>query len=70
MAVEHPPLDIDRILTTLERHQVDFLLVRGVAAIAHGALRPTGDLDCLARRSEENLERLARAMRELGDAYG
>lgn len=65
MTVEHPPLDIDRILTTLERHQVDYLLVGGVAAIAHGALRPTGDLDCLARRSEENLERLATAMREL-----
>lgn len=65
MAVEHPPLDIDRILTTLERHQVDFLLVGDVAAIAHGALRPTGDLDCLARWSEENLERLAMAMREL-----
>ncbi len=35
-----------------------------MAAIAHGAVRPTSDLDCLARRSRENLERLANATRE------
>ncbi len=65
MTAERPPLDIDRLLVTLERHQVHFLLVGGVAAIAHGAVRPTADLDCLARRSGENLTRLAGAMREL-----
>lgn len=65
MTAEGPPLDIDRLLATLDRHQVDFLLVGGVAAIAHGATRPTTDLDCLARRSRQNLERLAAAMREL-----
>jgi hypothetical protein len=65
MTAERVPLDIDRLLATLERHEVDFLLVGGVAAIAHGALRPTDDLDCLVRRSGENLARLAAAMREL-----
>ena len=47
MTAEQPPLDVDRLLATLERHSVDFLLVGGVAAIAHGARRPTADLDCL-----------------------
>lgn len=65
MTAEQPPLDIDRLLATLHRHDVDFVLVGGMAAIAHGALRPTADLDCLARRSAENLARLAAAMREL-----
>ncbi len=65
MTNERPPLDIDRLLATLDRHGVDYLLVGGVAAIAHGAVRPTSDLDCLARRSRANLERLANAMREL-----
>ncbi len=65
MTAEQSPLDIDRLLGTLERHQVEFVVVGGVAAIAHGAIRPTADLDCLARRSGENLERLAAAMREL-----
>ncbi len=38
---------------------------RCVAAIAHGATRPTSDLDCVARRSGTNLDRLAAALREL-----
>lgn len=60
-----PPLDVARLLDTLERHQVEYLLVGGVAAIAYGAVRPTVDLDCLARRGALNLSRLASAMREL-----
>lgn len=65
MTAEQPPLDVDRLLATLERHSVDLLLVGGVAAVAHGARRPTADLDCLARRSAGNLARLADALREL-----
>ncbi len=65
MTAEPPPLDIDHILATLQHHHVEFVLVGGVAAIAYGAVRPTADLDCLARRSAENLERLAAAMRDL-----
>ncbi len=62
---EPPRLDIDRLLTTLDHHGVRYLLVGGVAAIAHGALRPTKDLDCLALRSAENLDRLAASLRDL-----
>jgi hypothetical protein len=65
MTIEQPPLDIDRLVETLNRHGVEYLLVGGVAAIAYGAARPTVDLDCLAQRSTENLSRLALAMREL-----
>jgi hypothetical protein len=65
MTTEPPALDIDRLLTTLDRHEVDFVLVGGVAAIAYGARRPTADLDCVARRSSDNLERLAAALRSL-----
>ena len=65
MTSEPPALDVDRILATLERHHVEFVLVGGVAAIAHGARRPTADVDCLARRTAENLDRLAAALHEL-----
>ncbi len=65
MTAEQPPLDVDRILATLHHHNVEFVLVGGLAAIAYGAVLPTADLDCLARRSAENLERLAAAMRDL-----
>ncbi|MDQ6727165.1 MAG: hypothetical protein M3066_13515 [Actinomycetota bacterium] len=40
-------------------------MVGGVAARAYGAVRPTGDADCLIRRTVDNFERLAAAMREL-----
>ncbi len=62
---EPPPLDIPRLLDTLDRHDVEYLLVGGVAANAYGARRPTDDLDCLPRRTAANLDRLAAAMREL-----
>jgi hypothetical protein len=62
---ERAPLDIPRLLDTLGRHAVEYILVGGVGAIAHGARRPTNDLDCLARRTAPNLDRLAAAMREL-----
>ena len=65
MATEPPPLDVEQILSTLTRRGVEFLLVGGVAAIAHGARRLTVDLDCVVLRTYENLDRLARALRDL-----
>ena len=62
---EHPPFDLARIVETLARHGVEYLLVGGVGAAAHGALQPTFDFDCLAKRTFENLTRLGAAMREL-----
>jgi hypothetical protein len=62
---EPAPLDIPRLLDTLDQYRVEFLLVGGIAAIAHGARCPTNDLDCVTRRTPRNLDRLAAAMREL-----
>lgn len=59
-------LDASRILRTLDRHGVEYLLVGGVAAELYGASRPTFDVDCLPKRSDANLDRLADAMGELG----
>lgn len=60
-----PRVDLERIVEVLERHGVEFILVGGAAATVFGAERATDDTDCLARRSEVNLDRLAAAMREL-----
>jgi len=57
--------DLARIADTLARHRVEYLLVGGVAARAHGARRLTYDVDCVAARAEGNLDRLAWAMRDL-----
>ncbi len=61
-----PGLDISAVLSALQRHGVEYLLVGGLAAQVHGATRPTQDFDCLVRRGKDNLERLSEAMRDLG----
>jgi len=58
--------DPDRILMVLDRHRVEYVLVGGVAARVHGAQRATADIDCVPATSNENFERLAAALVELG----
>lgn len=41
---------------------MEFVIVGGAAATAHGAARLTQDLDVVYRRTPENAERLARAL--------
>ena len=60
------PLDVALLVSTLERHGVEYLVVGGIAAQGYGAARPTKDFDCLVRRGQANLDRLAAAMVELG----
>ena len=62
---EAPELDVERVIGALDRHGVAFLLIGGVAARFHGASRPTQDIDLVPRSDEENLDRLATALREL-----
>lgn len=42
---------------------VEFIVVGGIAAVAHGAITPTQDLDVAAPLTEENLNRLMTAIR-------
>ena len=58
-------LSPERLVTALDRHGVEYLVVGGVAARAYGASRETKDFDCLVRRVRDNLDRLAPAVREL-----
>ena len=60
------PLDVERVLTTLARHEVRYLVVGGIAAILHGWPGATADLDLLGAFEERNLARLGAALQELG----
>ena len=40
-----PAPDANAIFGTLDRHQVQYVLVGGYAALAHGATRLTNDID-------------------------
>lgn len=56
-------------LTVLARHDVELIVVGGVAAVLGGAPISTLDLDVLYRTTEENLLRLAAALGELEAVY-
>jgi hypothetical protein len=53
-------------LATLDDHGVDYIVVGGIGAQAHGATRATADLDCVPESTTSNLARLAKAMVALG----
>jgi predicted nucleotidyltransferase len=50
------------LLRILATNQVEFILVGGVAAAAHGSPRVTQDLDILYRRNKDNIAALVRAL--------
>jgi hypothetical protein len=51
--------DFGALIRLLAEGKVEFILVGGAAATAHGSARLTQDLDILYRRSADNIERLA-----------
>lgn len=60
-----PSLQPHELLRALARHGVDFVVVGGIAGLAHGSSFPTFDLDVAYARDSANLERLAAALRDL-----
>jgi hypothetical protein len=54
------------ILETLDRHDVRYVLIGGLAAVLHGAPHVTTDVDIVPEEGKQNLERLSAALRELG----
>ena len=60
------PVDLRELLASLQRHEVDYTVIGGVAVQVHGHRRTTMDLDVVPAPDAANLERLARALAELG----
>jgi predicted nucleotidyltransferase len=54
--------DYENLLTLLARGGVQFVVVGGVAAVAHGSARTTEDLDIVYSRSSGNIKRLVEAL--------
>ncbi|HEX5762269.1 MAG TPA: DUF6036 family nucleotidyltransferase [Solirubrobacterales bacterium] len=67
MAPDRSPTEPDpqRIFEELAAHDVDFVLVGGLAAQTHGSPRMTNDVDVIPRPEPANLARLADALRAL-----
>ena len=66
-----PPeeFDFEMILRVLARHEAAFIVVGGLCAVLHGAPVQTYDLDIVPDRDPANLEKLEKALRELGAYY-
>ena len=54
-----PQLEIERIVQVFASHDVEYLLIGGVATLLYGAQRLTYDLDVVASRDLDNLDRMA-----------
>ena len=60
--------DFKQLLRLLTDNKVEFIIVGGAAATAHGSARLTFDLDIVYKRSRENIARLVSTLRPL-DPY-
>src|SRR5688572_29912132 len=59
------PTRLERAARLMRSHGVEFVVIGGQAEYLFGSPRVTYDVDLCYRRSNENLERLASALREL-----
>jgi hypothetical protein len=57
--------DFERLLAVLTHGGVEFIVIGGFAATAHGSAHVTVDLDVVYRRTPANVERMARALESL-----
>lgn len=59
------PLNLGELIAVLARHDVDYVVIGGVATQVHGHRRTTMDLDLTPDPDPENLRRLGAALTEL-----
>jgi hypothetical protein len=60
------PRDFQDFLRLLNANEIRYVVIGGYAVAFHGYVRYTGDLDIFVELSNENAEKLARALREFG----
>ncbi len=54
--------DFQKIIVALSQAGVDFVIVGGLAATAHGSSRLTQDIDVVYSRAADNIDRLVRSL--------
>ncbi len=61
--------DFGVVLALLQKREVEFIVVGGVACALNGFVRTTEDLDILVRSTPENISRVFAALSRWGDGY-
>src|SRR5690349_17781454 len=59
------PFAPDVLLRSLDAHGVRYVLIGGLAAVAHGSELRTADVDITPAPDEDNRERLVQALRSI-----
>jgi hypothetical protein len=59
------PFDAERIFAVLDAHEVEYVVIGGIAVQVYGHVRMTNDVDLIPSPTPQNLERLAAALEEL-----
>jgi predicted nucleotidyltransferase len=54
--------DLEKLLPSLIRADVEFIVIGGVAGIVHGSARATYDVDLVYSRTDKNIQRLAQSL--------
>jgi hypothetical protein len=57
-------VDFDALLKLLRQHEIEFVIVGGFAAMAHGASQLTQDVDVCFEFTPKNVRRLAGALKD------
>jgi hypothetical protein len=65
MEIPETPLKASPLLRALAERGVDFVVVGGMAGLAHGSAYPTYDLDIAYARDRENIARLVAALKSI-----
>jgi hypothetical protein len=58
--------DFKDFLKAINNHQVEYILVGGMAVILHGYVRTTGDMDVWVKKTKDNYGRIVKAFDEFG----
>lgn len=59
------PLDPNCIFATLAKHEVEYVLIGGLAGVLHGSTALTNDADILPEKTDDNLAKLGAALVDL-----
>ncbi len=59
----------EKLLESLARAEVKFIVVGGVAVALNGFVRTTDDVDILIERSDENIKRLLATLASFGEGH-
>jgi predicted nucleotidyltransferase len=57
--------DFIKVLEALEKHEVDYILIGGVAVILYGMQRLTRDVDVFLKSVPENIDKLRKALHSI-----